>query len=152
MRLTTERWNEMVTIHKRNNCIEAELYKPEVGIIEEFIKLNGISIDYTKAGEVIWRKQNPNNAIIEKSALEPTTRMVTIIQELNWYKVRVENVLCETDQKENFHLYTKAAQLAPTGWSSDCLVQAVMRFSDFNRFCTGTLHPLTNQQKSAAVC
>ena len=102
MRLTTETWNEIVTIHKRKDCIKAELWKPKVGIIEEFINLNGISIDYTKTGEVIWRKQNQNNAVIERNSLEPTTRMTTIIQELSWYKVRVENVLCETDQKENF--------------------------------------------------
>ena len=76
MQLTTQMRSEIETIRKRLDDIDKFLQ-------EKMIK----------------------KRFLDDEFLEATKELAGIILELNPYKVRLENILCETDSKEQVHCY-----------------------------------------------
>ena len=90
MRLTTQMQAEFETIHGRIECIKKEVL---TSVIEDFERFGGVSFQTGTKNEIFY-------------------------EELNTYKVRMENILCETDDKEQDQLHDNSV---PTeGSFCDC--------------------------------
>ena len=76
MQLTTQMRAEIETIRKRLDDIDQFLQKKMI-----------------------------SKRVLDDEFLEATKKIDGIISELNPYKIRLENILCETDSKEQVHSY-----------------------------------------------
>ena len=87
MRLTTQMQAELETIQGRIECIKNEVI---LSVIEDFERFGGVSFQTDTKNEIFY-------------------------EELNTYKVKMENILCETDDKEQDQEWRARARTEAAG-------------------------------------